>query len=610
MERVALTLAGLVVLGLALVASPALSVRPYVAAPVDFELAGPPAVASGGGPVTSPVLKAPGRFDLVGMRWSSRARPDIELRARKAGGRWTTWTHVPADPDDAPDRGSRERSPRGFSAPVWTGEAEFVQYRLSRPVAGLRLHFVNALGTATRVDRIRTAVRRAAHSAALAVARVVAPAAAAEAQPAIQPRAAWGADACPPRSAASYGEVKAALVHHTVSANEYTQEEVPALILSICRYHRNSNGWNDIGYNFLVDKYGGLWEGRAGGIDQPVIGAQAQGYNSQTTGIADIGNHQDLPEGIPALDAIARLIRWKLPLHGAPTSGPVTLVSGGGSLNRYSAGTQVTMDRVSGHRDGDSTECPGNALYAQLPDLRRRVGSVAPDQSRTKFADTAISPSKLVYPAQATVSGRLLQITGEAIPGMPVQVQAYGSSGWRAAWQATTGDDGGFSVKVGARLSHTLRVQYAGDPGRAASTSPPMNLVIVPELSLSRSAARRPVGQGVTLSGTVQPAKTRLVLVVERRLGNKRARGTIRIGARRGSFAKTYRFRSAGLYRFYVAFVGDKQNASATSAAVYVRAVPATRSRSTPEGGSGKPESAPQTGSGGGVSPGGGAAAR
>ena len=112
-----------------------------------------------------------------------------------------------------------------------------------------------------------------------------------------------------PRSAPQYGQVQAALIHHTVSANDYTQEEVPSIILSICRYHRNNNGWNDIGYNFLVDKFGTIWEGRAGGVDQAVVGAQAQGYNSQTTGIADIGNHQDVPADDTELNAIAALVR-------------------------------------------------------------------------------------------------------------------------------------------------------------------------------------------------------------------------------------------------------------------------------------------------------------
>jgi hypothetical protein len=369
---------------------------------------------------------------------------------------------------------------------------------------------------------------------------------------------------------------------------------VPSIILSICRYHRNSNGWNDIGYNFLVDKFGTLWEGRAGGMDQAVVGAQAQGYNSHTTGIADIGTHQDLPETSVALDAMARLIRWKLPLHGVPTQGTVTLTSGGGSLNRYPAGTPVTLDRISGHRDGDNTACPGNALYAQLPDLRALVGNVQPapaTQART-LLDVSLTPAAIVYPAQATVSGTLRQINGEPVVGAPLDVQAYGSAGWRNTWKATSGDDGGFRVDIGARLSHQIRVRFAGDPGRIGVTSKTAQLNVVPELKIQRSASRRPVGQTVTLSGTVQPNKTRLTIVVERRSGAQTARGSLAIGAKGGRFTRTYKFHSSGLFRFYVAFAGDKANAAAKSAAVYVRATASAPPANTPSGGGVSPAGA------------------
>ena len=73
-------------------------------------------------------------------------------------------------------------------------------------------------------------------------------------------------------------------MHHTVNANDYGPEDSAAIVLGIARYHRDHNGWNDIGYNFLVDQYGQIFEGRAGGIDLAIVGAQAQGFNSVSTG--------------------------------------------------------------------------------------------------------------------------------------------------------------------------------------------------------------------------------------------------------------------------------------------------------------------------------------
>ena len=146
------------------------------------------------------------------------------------------------------------------------------------------------------------------------------------------------------------------------------------MVLAICRYHRNSNGWDDVGYNALVDKYGVLFEGRAGGLDKAVIGAQAQGFNAQTAGISSIGDHSSVAaDPAEALAAIASYIRWKLPVHGQPLSGPVTLVSAGGSSTKYGAGARVTPragDRAPRHRRHRLSRA---ALYGQLDELRALV---------------------------------------------------------------------------------------------------------------------------------------------------------------------------------------------------------------------------------------------
>ena len=102
------------------------------------------------------------------------------------------------------------------------------------------------------------------------------------------------------------------------------------MVLGICRFHRNSNGWDDVGYNFFVDKYGRIFEGRAGGMDQPVMGAQAQGWNSHVDGRREPGDLRDVPQTARRSTRSRELLAWKLPLHGAPVTGPVTVSSGGG----------------------------------------------------------------------------------------------------------------------------------------------------------------------------------------------------------------------------------------------------------------------------------------
>ena len=544
----------LVILALAAIAALPAAARAGEPTATDFELAPHGASAASAGRLESRPLHAPRRFSLVGFRWRGSAQPTIHVRVRRAGHRWTPWLKLPGAPDGAPDpRSGEARDARGESSPVWVGSANWVQYKLSRAVPGLRVHFV-------RVNRNGWRAPRALRAQA--------------GQPPIEPRSTWDpANQCPPRTAPQYGDVQVAFIHHTVSLNDYQPADVPSIILGICRFHRNSNGWNDIGYNFLVDKFGTLWEGRAGGIDQPVVGAQAQGFNSQSTGIANIGTFDDVPETDAAMNSMAALIRWKLPLTGAPTSGPITLVSAGGSSNRYPAGTRVPLDRVSGHRDVDATDCPGVDLYAQLPALRSMVGSVTPVKQRTRIA-AAFQPPLLVFPQTTQISGTLALINTTPLGGQPLLVQLYGKGAWHTIAQGMSAADGTFSVPLAPHVAHQWRVIYAGDGSHLPSTSPRLNLSVRPRISIRRSVKRARVGRTPVIRGTIKPSKSRVRLVINRRAGKHYVRvASFKLRARHGRFRKAYRLRSRGLYSYRVIFAGDHSNAKASSATLHIRAV-------------------------------------
>lgn len=161
--------------------------------------------------------------------------------------------------------------------------------------------------------------------------------------------------------------VKSAFVHHTAASNNYTCGQAPSVIRGIYQYHVKTLGWRDIGYNFLVDKCGTIYEGRAGGVARAVLGAHTYGFNSNTTGIAVLGSYGSTAPSKDAVEGVSKLIAWKLGLHGLNPSGSVTLTSGGG---KYPAGTKVNMRAVAGHRDGFATECPGAELYNSLGTVR------------------------------------------------------------------------------------------------------------------------------------------------------------------------------------------------------------------------------------------------
>ena len=481
-------------------------------------------------------VEAPRPFNLVGLRWKGSAMPDAEVRVRR-GSRWSRWPHLGV-------HGA------GGSDPVWVGRARTVQYRLSRRVRGLRLHFV-AVG------------RRSVRARATQTTDTPFP---------YVSRADWGASQCTPRSAPDYGVVKAVHVHHTVSLNDYTPEEAPQIVLAICRYHRNSNGWNDIGYNALVDKYGTIYEGRAGGLDQAVVGAQAQGFNSQTAGIANIGDYTGVAASGESLAATANYIRWKLALHGQPLSGPVTLTSAGGSETRYPAGTKVRLERVIGHRDTGRTACPGNELYAQLGELRAMVESGTPFASFAAHVSAALADHSVDYGELVPVSGVLTGPDGSPLAGQQVEVQVNSENAWRTARRVTAGADGAFLTDLKPAKRMYVRVRYPGSANLRSSSSPRLLLRLRPVVSFIKPRKRWQRGRRLVLKGTVAPRKRIVNVVLQQRIrGRWRKVGRQVVRARRGRFRTSFVPAFTARYRYYAAVKTDLDTDRAATEMISLR---------------------------------------
>jgi hypothetical protein len=354
----------------------------------------------------------------------------------------------------------------------------------------------------------------------------------------------------PPRSAPGYGSVHLAFVHHTVTANDYAPEDSAGIVLGIARYHRDSNGWNDLGYNFLVDKYGQVFEGRAGGIDAAVVGAQAQGYNSVSTGVACIGTFTEVAQSEPGMDALARLIGWKLGLHGAPAQGQVTVTSAGGAANRYPAGTPVTFERISGHRDGNATSCPGDVLYGQLADLRVRAAAYS-----TPVSALTLQTSKTVRGVKpSAVSGELRFSDGSSAAGLPIDVEMLAAG---AAWTRIAGTnvapDGTWASAVELPFSASVRAVFPGDGARPRMESAPIAVRVVPSLRLSVSTTRPRRGRAVRVRGTMSPASRRVTVLWQRRVGRRWVKvQRKRIAVRDGAFSTIVRPPVPGRYRLTI----------------------------------------------------------
>ncbi|WP_328504367.1 N-acetylmuramoyl-L-alanine amidase [Streptomyces sp. NBC_00457] len=324
--------------------------------------------------VVSPGTIGTSPFSMLGVTWddpSARLAATVEIRTKAvATGQWSGWLRLDGD-------GSRgeETARRGGTDPVWVGPSNSGEVRIVADPAA-----VSALPEGLRLDLIDPGPGEPDTPASAWLPPAAAhgvPAGGTAARPLITSRAGWGADESISPGSPGYlpgKKVKAAVVHHTAGSNDYTCADAPAVVRGIYTYHVSQLGWKDIGYNFLVDKCGTAYEGRKGGVDQPVMGAHAYGFNTETTGIAVLGNYTSVVPSQAALVAVSELAGWKLSLHGVKPNGITTLTAGDAGRNYFgktwSKGAQLSFPTIHGHRDGYNTQCPGDQLYAQLPTIR------------------------------------------------------------------------------------------------------------------------------------------------------------------------------------------------------------------------------------------------
>lgn len=530
---------------------------------------------------TSPVIVSERPFALVGVQWLAPRAPALELRVRLADGSWSRWVSAasaghgpdPRTADAAGDRAGRAPDRQSDAAghlgePLWAGQADAVQLRADGRLSGVRLRFVSA-----EAGPGQAAMRDApnARAAGFALAKPTLPAG--PGQPPIIARSAWGRSRARPAVPPSYGAVRMAFVHHTDGLNGYSAAQVPSIIYAIYLYHRYSNGWNDIGYNFVIDDFGRIWEARAGGIDLPVVGAQAGGYNLESTGAAILGTFTSVLPSAAALEALERLLAWKLSLHGVPSSGRVRVEvdPSDAFYTPFSPGQVIWLPRVAGHRQGCTTACPGNALFARLPRVRAQVARLAGEPAQLTLQSAGSTPASylslagrlLAAGSPLNLSGRLSSLNGSPYADAPIELQQVLEGATRTLTRVRTGPDGRFSASLTPAAGMLLRAVHPQEP---ATISPLLQVSLAPVLTLQVLSS-----SPLEVGGTVLPASLATVSLTIQRAGTSKPIEHRTLRVRGGRFTVKLTHLRPGRYVLVADTAPSAQFAAASSPPLSVR---------------------------------------
>jgi flagellar hook assembly protein FlgD len=419
-------------------------------------------------------LSAGMRFTMVGVTCrppSRRGGVTVRLRTSVDGHSWSRW--YVADLEVAQDGASS--ASRAFTEPLWTGYGRYVQVaafadaragtargaRTAVRLRGVQVVALNSTEDADRAAIVVGVVRRTI--ATIAGWHFAAPARAMTRKPNIVTRAQWGANESLRSGSPSTAPVKVAFVHHTVSGNRYTRAQAPAIVRGIYYYHTKALHWSDIGYNFLVDRYGTVYEGRYGGVTKGVIGAQVLGFNTGSTGVSMIGTFSDVKPPAVAVRALEKLLAWKLDINHVNPLGKGTLVCRYGQ--KFKTGQHVVFPAIAGHRQANYTECPGTKLYRLLPSIRAAVARIGqPKIYALRVSSAYISPNGDGVHDKTTAKFTTSETANwslEVRDGTGAVVRTFSGRGTAVAvtWAGTDDDgktlpDGAYTLVAAARSSH------------------------------------------------------------------------------------------------------------------------------------------------------------
>ncbi|MGE0132325.1 MAG: N-acetylmuramoyl-L-alanine amidase [Blastocatellales bacterium] len=352
-------------------------------------------------------------FLAVGAVWEAGTRVAVSMRGSVDGSSWSGWREFNADHDSMTQPGERVGA-----LTLMDRRTQFVQFRAvnensageeALAATGLKLHFISPGATPKEMrERIEERARGENRMPSTKYPK-----------PPVVTRTEWG---CPDgqittHGSLSYTTVTHLIAHHTAMGNEAPNSDWPAIVRSIWNFHVFERGWADVGYNYLIDPDGVIYEGRAGG--ENVVGAHFSGVNGGTMGVAMLGTFTSAAPTAKALNSLKKMFGWKCDQRGLDPEGT--------SLH---AASQLHLKTISGHRDGPgATECPGNAFYPLLPAIRTDVKNLLSNVGVVAGVSAAsFKASSLASESIVALFGAALANSTQVAASTPLPVSLGGTS--------------------------------------------------------------------------------------------------------------------------------------------------------------------------------------